>query len=274
MQPFHSWVVNLLPWLDRHDLFDKWNFNVPQNSPENRRWANIHASVLACPSDLTVVGQGDLSYVVNGGFGWTAVSAAGVGDCPVAPDLKPLDLNGNGVTCPANPVADGKPSDKDLYFQTGLFFIESWHMPGTVRHHTLDDVVDGLSHTIMLTENVRAGYDPYFLDVNWADPDPRRNSFFVSFAVCQGGSCSAGNVDYKRANHGPEAINAGLDRPEGEAPWPSSYHVGGVNVLFGDGRVKLVSQTIAGAVYAALVSPQGSRIQGPLAQRPPSDSEY
>jgi len=272
--PFHNWVVELLPWIDRHDLFDLWKFDLPQNGAANRSLAGLHLAVLTCPADITAIGAGDLSYVVNGGFGWTS-TLAGVSDCPLAFSSQALDLNGNGVACPRDATKDGKPSDKDFYFQTALFFLENWKVPnGTLRHHTPDDVVDGLSHTIMIAENVKAGYDPFSPDTNWASPDPRRNSFFVSFGVCHGGRCSAGNVDYRRANRGVEAINGALQQAEGEAPWPSSYHAGGVYAVFADGHVKFLAQEIGGAVYAALVSPQGSRIAGPLLQRPPSDVEY
>jgi len=48
--------------------------------------------------------------------------------------------------------------------------------------------------------------------------------------------------------------------------WPSSYHSGGVNVVYADGHVAFLSEGIEGSVYASLVSPCGSRIKGPLAQ--------
>jgi len=271
---YRSWAVDLLAWLDRHDLHDVWDFNQPFNVPPNDAWAKMHLAVFACPSDITVMGGGDLSYAVNAGFGWTALFG-GVHDCPVSSAGTPFDLNGNGIACPANVTLDGKPGDKDIFFQTGMFFVENWNSPGgVVRHHTLDDVPDGLSQTILLAECVRVGYDPLIPDGDWANPIPYRNSFVLSPAVCLTQTCSTGNVDYRRANQGPQAINAGLTQPEGQAPWPSSFHPGGVYICFGDGHVKFMSDSISGEVYAALVSPQGLRIRGPLAQHILSDNEY
>ena len=46
-------------------------------------------------------------------------------------------------------------------------------------------------------------------------------------------------------------------------------------MVFGDGRVRFVSEEVDGGVYAALVSPQGSRLNGtPLRQVLVSDGDY
>ncbi|MCR4412772.1 MAG: DUF1559 domain-containing protein [Thermoguttaceae bacterium] len=272
---YHSWVVDLLPGLERNDLASQWKFDRPYDDPANAALARITVPVLVCPDDETAIGPGGLSYAVNGGFGWT--TGRPVYDCPSAfhvsanPPLAPIDLNGNGVACPSDPNQDGRPGDKNLFFWTGLFFLENWPKGlGTVRHHSLDSISDGSSNTLMLAESVRAGYDP-LTGATWASPEPQRNSFFISAYVCEGLRCAPGNVDYRRANAGEppyhlEAINAARSQAEGEAPWASSFHVGGVHVVFADGRIHFLSDGIEGAVYAGLMSPQGSRIRGPLAQ--------
>jgi hypothetical protein len=235
---------------------------------------------LVCPDDDTAMQDGgNLSYVVNGGFGWTIPW-----DCPASFHVlgrrygEAIDLNGNGVTCPANLSHDGTPSDKTFFFNTGLFFLENWPYgsfpaeSGTERHHTPDSVVDGLSNTLMLSENIRVGFDPHSNQGGWSSSWPVSNSFFVSAYVCENLCCSPGNVDYARANdhsrepYRLEAINSSLDQAEGEAPWPSSLHPDGVHVVFGDGRIHFLSEDVEGIVYASLVSPRGSLIKGPLAQ--------
>jgi len=150
---------------------------------------------------------------------------------------------------------------------------------GNHRHHSLNSLLDGLSQTLMLSENVRAGYDAA-KGTDWASAGPLYNSFFLSGYVCKNASCSSANVDYLKANDhagGPwsfEAINAALTEPEGQAPWPSSYHLGGVHVLFADGRLHFLSENVAGPVYASLFSPQGTIVQGPLAQPVAGDDAY
>lgn len=276
--PYHNWVVELLPGLERNDLAERWDFDRPSTDPKNQALAKVAMPILTCPDDDSAAsGEGNLSYVVNGGFGWTTPDP--VPDCPSAlhvlgfPPVHPIDLNGNGVTCSASGVEPGNPDDKELYFQTGLFFVENWPRgKGTVRHHSADSIADGFSTTLMLAENVRAGFDPQGgMGAGWATPTPQRQSFYLSSYVCQGSRCAAGNVDYRRANsrahpYSLEAINSSRSQAEGEAPWPSSYHSGGVNVVYADGHVAFLSDSIEGAVYASLVSPCGSRIKGPLEQ--------
>jgi prepilin-type processing-associated H-X9-DG protein len=281
--PFHNWAVTLLPWLEHRDIYDRWDFQSQYDQPPNADLASLTLPILVCPDDDSALeGWGTMSYVVNGGFGWTKPW-----DCPASFHVQAnhygeaIDLNGNGIACPADLHQDGTPSDKTLYFQTGLFFLENWpHGTGTQRHHTPDSVVDGLSNTLMLSENVRAGYDPGSEWGCWTTPWPTRHSFFLSSYVCDNLCCSAGNVDYARANdrsqhpYRLEGINAALDQAEGEAPWPSSYHPGGVHVVFAGGRVEFLAEDVEGVVYASIVSPRGSLIQGPLAQPVVSPDQY
>jgi prepilin-type N-terminal cleavage/methylation domain-containing protein/prepilin-type processing-associated H-X9-DG protein len=276
-----NWVVQLLPFLERRDLAEAWNYDKAWSHPENMKIGSTSLAVLACPDDVTCVpGQGNLSYAVNGGMGWTThlyKDGQAYEDCPVgflAPDVShtvdqakyghELDLDGDG--------RPGGAADKKLYFQMGLFFAENWPRgKGTVRYHTPDSVLDGMSNTLLLAECIRVGYDPVG-EENWSMPHARYQSFFLSPYICKDWSCSEGNVDYANANNHSampyrlEAINGERDQAEGEAPWASSYHIGGVHVAFCDGRVQFMSDDIDGAVYAALISPQGTQIKGPLAQ--------
>jgi prepilin-type N-terminal cleavage/methylation domain-containing protein/prepilin-type processing-associated H-X9-DG protein len=287
---FHSWVVPLLARLERNDIAAGWDWKLPYTDPANAQFTSLSISVLVCPDDYTVVpGKGNLTYVVNGGFGWT--SGTPTLDCAVSlhlavPDVAPMDFNGNGIACPTKGPEERE--DKKLYYQTGLFFMENWPPgKGTARHHSLDSIFDGTTNTIMLSENIRAGYNPELqvpsfpkLESTWAGPWPTSNTFYVSSYVCENRRCAAGKVDYSRANargespYNLEAINSSINQAEGDAPWPSSLHAGGVNVAFVGGQVQFLSEQVAGAVYAALVSPQGMDIRGPLAQVTLSAADY
>lgn len=264
----HSWAVSILPWIDQRALYDQWDFEKPITDPANQDLARSWIPVYVCPVDISRSrerNRGDLSYTVNGGVGFT-VRYAGVGDCPVDRNWTPLDLNGNGVTCPDDPDDDGEPSDRTLFKRMGVFFMENWNEGGTVRHHALADLRDGLSQTFLVTENVRVGFDPEDSAGGFASPSPYRCAFYVG-NPCPGGGCRDGVVNYAMSNAGDDRINSGLNRPEGRTPVPNSFHRGGVHMCYADGHVAFLSESIDGPTYAALASPQGTLLDSlPLQQ--------
>jgi prepilin-type processing-associated H-X9-DG protein/prepilin-type N-terminal cleavage/methylation domain-containing protein len=281
---YRSWVVDILPRLERSDIGRVWDFSAVCTTGPNSVLAQTSINVLTCPADDSAEGnRGNLSFVVNAGVGFTIPV-----DCPAVfrsmlsptPGVQPIDLNGNGLISLNPSVPDGSPSDRDLFYQLSLFFIENWPLgSGTVRYHSTASVFDGTSQTLLLSENVRAGYNPA-TNSNWSWPQPLQNAFMLSGYICKDLSCTSSGVDYGKANahaDGPwsyESINAALRQAESLAPWPSSYHPGGVNVLFVDGHLRFLSEDAQGKVYASLVSPQGTRIVGPLGQFPIGDDVY
>jgi prepilin-type N-terminal cleavage/methylation domain-containing protein/prepilin-type processing-associated H-X9-DG protein len=281
---YHSWVVEILPGLDQSALHAQWNFDEPNDDSANSKngvLSHTPLPILVCPSDVTAIsGQGNQSYVVNAGVGWTKPS-----DCPFTLETLSgggtarvnFDLNGDGIACPGTL---GQDADKQVFKALGIFFAENWPIgSGTVRHHSLKSITDGTTTTLLLSENVRAGFDPAF-NTTWATPDAVRQSFILSGYICESFSCSAGAVDYSRANNRStlpylqQAINSSLNQPEGAAPWPSSHHSGGVNVTFCDGHAQFLSEHVDGEVYAAIMSPQGTTVGGPLKQRLVTGSEF
>lgn len=264
---YRSWGVEILPYIDQSTLYDKWDVDKPYSDPINKPLANTHIPILTCPDDITEVpGKGNLTYVVSSGIGFTTMRN-GIHDCPVDTTQKELDMNGNGITCNSSTSGDGTPSDRELFTQMGLFFNETW--TGEIRskrHHRMASITDGTSNTMLVSENLRTGYDPTDANDNWASPNPYLTSFFIG-NPCLNGSCSDGNVDYNRSNSGASAINRGITSAEGTSPFPSSRHAGGVNIGFCDGHVQFIAENIDGKVYAALASPQGQVLKGtPLEQ--------
>jgi predicted RNA-binding Zn-ribbon protein involved in translation (DUF1610 family) len=61
-KPLHSWRVLILPYLDRKDLYDSYDFNEPWNGPKNTLLAPLVPPVYACPSDPDTI-DGYTSYV-------------------------------------------------------------------------------------------------------------------------------------------------------------------------------------------------------------------
>lgn len=261
----HTWAVAILPYVDQANLYNQLDLDRPKNSPENSKTlASAYIPVYICPVDMTRNDekQGDQSYAVNGGIGFT-VYRNSVHDCPVDRNWTVLDLNGDGQGCTGDDKIDNL--DKAFFDSMGLFFLETRNADISTRHYRLGDIQDGTSQTFLVTENVRAGFDPESPGANFADPNPYRCAFYIG-NPCKNGHCSTGNVDYSLSNSGENRINSGLWSAEGSSPIPNSFHAGGVNMAYADSHAAFLSETIDGGVYAALASPQGGSLGGPLKQ--------
>lgn len=272
---YHNWVTAILPQLDQAVLYQQYDLSREYLDADNFSLTRTPVPVLTCPDDVSLErGEGNLSYVVNGGIGWTIPL-----DCPASVHVEddqiiisPLDLNGNGTVCPLEQEPGPGPADLELLRALSLFFVENWPAKtGTQRFHRLRDVTDGTTTTLMLAENVRAGFDPR-QQTSWGSPEPLRTMFFVSSEVCPDRACRKEQVDLARANGkgdsrtARESLNASLSQAEGTAPWPSSGHPGLVHVAWCDGRVSSLSEFIDGSVYFAAVTPQGGPATGLFAE--------
>ena len=61
-KPMHSWRVLILPYLERPDLYQQYNFDEPWDGPNNRKLLAKRPRIFACPSD-DKVGATTTSYV-------------------------------------------------------------------------------------------------------------------------------------------------------------------------------------------------------------------
>ena len=254
--PSHNWVVELLPHLDRQDLFDRWDYSVPYHAAPNSNYNQTQVQVLVCPEDDSLMDGGDLSYAVNGGVGYTTF-LSGVHDVPVNSFGTAIDLNGNGITAVADDNLDGNLNDRAILKTMGLFFMENFgENAGVVRHYSMNGIRDGYSNTLMILENVRTGRQSSgSVEETWATPFAHKTAVFFDPAVCESNKCGPETVDYARANGGSNGINSGLKKAEGRSPFANSQHSGFVNCAYADGSVKPLGETVSGSVYAALMSP-------------------
>ncbi|CAD7702875.1 unnamed protein product [Ostreobium quekettii] len=276
-----SWVVDVLGQLDRQDLFDRWDHTrrhdstyIGSSGTSNRQLMQQYGlEVLVCPDDQTAQDSpGSLSYVVNVGYanidgslssgsGWGSSNYHNYND----PDL---DLNVNGSI---NDLEDQK-----IHRRSGVM----WRMvvdrngdglpgqPRPNRSHGPNSIYDGLSNTILVTENINAGNSQL-----WGDPDPRNCAFVYPISA---DTTDFDSTTYYAAapfdtNHPYGRINAARGGPEGERPFPNSNHAGAVNVVFCDGSTRTVSDNLDINIYARLISPAGDRQQGTITAQQPLD---
>lgn len=287
-----SWVVPILPFLDRRDLADRWDNRISYNTGINLALNQTKVGVLACPDDISAtLIAGPLSYVVNAGY-----------NNPLAPNfLSAANYHHHGLKTTAFPAsamlidwnADSNITDIDAIMtqRTGLMWRDNIANPsvGVVGDRiapssvTIDSIYDGTGQTILLTENLNAG------NLGWGGPSVLNSAFVYPLDVV--GATSAQTLLVQAPMAGISVLGMDDDGngvSDGKingnrtsellgSPFPSSDHAGGVNVGFADGRAKFVSQEVDTVVYARLVTPSGARstgIPGLIPQVPLSDDDF
>ena len=278
-----SWVVEILPFIDRRDLYDRWNFNSRHSNGTNAtliRTFNI--KILTCPDDESANERsGALSFVVNAGYagidsvielnrttGWGNQN----GNYHKFDNVK-IDWNSNGTV--------GDKEDNELTRRSGVLWREVVHrLKGNFKAErnqslSLKEIYDGQSQTLMMTENLHAGglESPAQM---WGDPDARSCTFVLPIRrISRAGPAYFANPPLD-PNFPGCVINGARFGNEGRRPWPSSNHPGGVCAAFCDGSTKFVSQDSDLLVYKRIVTPAGSRLNSSsvVAQAILSDRDF
>jgi len=223
--PLHSWVVDILPYIEQQSLYDQWQatskvpgtsgrrgfrlalFDEPSsagyviNGPEESHYSlgQRHLAVLVCPNDDTLAqGKGNLTYVINGGF--TVLWFNPVNNLYPLNSGNPLHLANT-----SNRVNDIFAS-KNMTL-TGIGSLKG-NTPFDLRR-TPASIRDGATMTILLSERIKAGYIDQapawwnsshpgapgagVYEGTWAAPDPFRVGFFMSDDFCDAsGNCAIG----------------------------------------------------------------------------------
>jgi prepilin-type N-terminal cleavage/methylation domain-containing protein/prepilin-type processing-associated H-X9-DG protein len=286
-----SWVVDILPELDRQDLYDRWDHDRKHDSTtkgadgiSNRDLTQLYLlPVLTCPADESAFSTpGSLSYVVNAGYANLKPTGAKTPAQMLSSDTgwggganyhnyddPDLDLNGNGTT--------NDTEDINIHHTTGVM----WRMvldrdgdglptPMVNRSYGPNNIYDGTSNTILATENINAGNTDL-----WGDPDPRNCTFVYPLdwdlsdntpPLDATNYLSTAPLD---PDHSYGVINESLDGPDGERPFPNSKHAGVVNVVFCDGSARPISEDINLSVYARIITPAAGRRSGTITPQTP-----
>jgi prepilin-type N-terminal cleavage/methylation domain-containing protein/prepilin-type processing-associated H-X9-DG protein len=316
--PAWSWVVDILPYIESYELGNAWDKtqsyasttastynsgNVALSAASNSKLASNAIGILRCPDDQTYqTGQGNLSYVVNGGFemwhtipyAWTGYQSDGGPGGPSATVLNWQLAAGPGSH-------NNWQAYQGVSQKLGVMFLgtTTGNYPWDVRN-TISSIRDGTAATILAGENTLAGYSTgttlsASAPTNWACPLPSFTMFMASDDVCtQGtsiGDCftnfnssipaqdndnvlwSHANIrganSYKFINYGQQHLTI-----EGTSPFANSGHPNGCNFLFCDGSVRFLQDTIDGTVYSKIITPSGSQLPGVFKQLPVSQDAY
>jgi len=295
-----AWPYELLALLDNVALYDNFTkyyaslsaggLSVVGNNAPGTNQLNF----LVCPDDINNLDQlGGISFVLNGGIGDFPSAAPSIGFLEagaINPTAIPLvastdgtvtvdDLttfnfghNPNGTRAdlsapgPDNRVVwDGDGSTAasvanniETSYRTGVF----WRPGG--QKMTLTRIVrgDGQAGTIMISENLNAGYRR-----DWSHPDFANSAFAIDAGLDGSGipqnfgpGFGTGGVLSVNPNATFEKINSQkLGDTPGASFAPNSGHPGLVNVIMCDGRGITLNENMDISVYARLVTPNGTK---------------
>jgi len=286
----HSWVLDLLPYLDNQAVYERWDTSNAFFLGGNVAVGNFNIEVLTCPNDESAAGQdGGLSYVANCGVGDTAIDVLNI-DTGTG-RAAPAAAADYGHCFAAEPFSwgTGNPqSDVDLSQELVVFspFIEcdtpafaGVQAPSQLTKRAsinVGKIYDGAANTIMFTENIMAGADSITGSRTWADPSVRSCGFILPIVPSSSMTFASLPVT-TAAPLGNPFINRQKNGVEGAAPFPNSRHIGIIVAAMCDGTVRTLDENLDPGVYARLVTPGGARprtIVGFAPEEPLSSNDF
>ncbi|MDO5581304.1 MAG: DUF1559 domain-containing protein [Planctomycetia bacterium] len=269
---YGGWIAMTMPYLDGMQIYNNM-ISMRDTTPEEgiRMPKDISLPFLWCPSAGTQV-VNSTNYVVNGGYA----------DMPWGRrwgDSKDYFDEDN----PTYTIA--KPGDVTVY--NGMFNDGVLNNLGSAI--TLDDVIDGTTNTMLLTENLQYcsmwAIQEYQACFTWpllwstcfrpANLHKPRTHVFNTAYSCEDltalapydsrGATSITGYGYDIEGSQPMAINRCGSDITGNRGWlttrPSSAHPGGVVVAFVDGSVRMISDNLDVLVYIQAMTPNDKKCE-------------
>lgn len=277
-KPRLGWITQVLPQLERRDLYDRYDFTKEWFDNTNIPVTSTQLSVLIDPSSPNAdrLDSRPEAYALTGTSDRVAITDYasirqvdqrlfdGPGGSTGAPGVEGPNPGGNGIT--GTKIKTGGTYASQLTLGAFVNAAGAGIMPPNATAR-FAEVRDGLSTTILLAES--HGRPFLYRRGILVDKD-------LSLARVNGGGWSRNANDIRLTGFnkdgtqpiGPFGINAanGVDvvtgGTAGQAPGFGtdgsggiySFHAGGAHVAFGDARVVFLSEKIDIAVLAALVT--------------------
>ena len=241
--PGWGWLALLLPYVEQGPLFGAANVNLPTWAADNSTVVIIQLSVYQCPSANNPT-----------------------------PTCSMVDAKGNLL-----PVAN------PFFARANYQYNQGWNdssMPASVNEEdpltgcngpiyrnsrvTYAGVTDGLSNTVVAGEKT-----PYLADATWVGIIPGYRHFAYNAFASAGTGGLGVNYDYPGAllasHSGPSLYEDPVvihppNSPIGHTDEFYALHPGGANVLFGDGSVRFIKQSINLRTWQALSSRCGGEV--------------
>ncbi|MCA9119074.1 MAG: DUF1559 domain-containing protein [Planctomycetaceae bacterium] len=250
-----SWEVLLLDYVEQRPLFDRWDDqSVPKWVPDPLTGQPVLNGDLAhyipiynCPSHLSSRTYGPFTaYVANAGYYAQASDpapynqASSKGPSTAGYDYWDSQDGTNGM------FVDRVPIPRTAGSLTP-------HDPARVPEVTYTDVKDGLSNTLLISENLVAG--------QWWQPG-LESTFVWLYATEASCPPSSGKPAPTQPVTAVMRINGQRNTVTALTPQsarPSARHLGGVNAVFADGHTSVVRDGVDYHVYQQLMTPNGAK---------------
>jgi prepilin-type N-terminal cleavage/methylation domain-containing protein/prepilin-type processing-associated H-X9-DG protein len=226
----HSWGPFLLPFLEQQPLQDVYHWDAHWDAPINQTAVATFVEILQCSSSP----------------GWKRIDNLGGGRIAYTSDYSPPS-----AVAPAVKQAGLAPASKSLH--------------GALRRDDptrMASIRDGVSQTLAFAED--AGRPRFYIRSGLGPAS--NNPGAGNLTVVNGRVKGAGWADHNNPIPLHSAAPDGLTMPgpcainctnNNEA---FSFHPGGVNVAFCDGRVQLLAETLDVPTYAALITRDGREV--------------
>lgn len=249
-----SWVVMVFPFMEQTSLWDLWNseptpapFGTPAEvafqaaaNPQRAMMQLPELENLYCPSDPPSGGLNPTAYVVNTGLYNPSVSTHG------------NDMNtANGVFVYG---VEGDPNATKPAVRV------------TVEH-----LRDGTTSTLMVSENLLVPNWTWNYEMAGSSAGPDGSEKFHYGFVWHLNPTIANQINSK-----VDFRLVPFDNLSDAYAYarPSSYHPGGVNVIYGDGHLGFISEGIDYAVYRQLMTSNAPRSDDPTKGTILNDADY
>ncbi|MFH1924436.1 MAG: DUF1559 domain-containing protein [Planctomycetota bacterium] len=238
-----TWLVMLFPYIEQEPLWDLWS--------DKSAWDTIDDTAVATENNIN--------------FELRPQTNLALATCPSNPD-------DSGLNSPLRYVANcgvatgftstGVTNDRAI---EGIFNNHSSavYAKSRVECH-VDDIKDGTSNTLLLSENLQAagGWVPRDLPPLYASPGtgmrtmPREVEVGFLWTASQNiaADCGTGSNNILQINKCDD-LAPGAQR----FARPSSRHPGGVNVVFADKHTGFLNENIDWTVYRHLMTPNGKK---------------
>lgn len=254
-----AWGSLLLPQLDQAPLHNKLNFSLPCWDPVNLPFAATKLSMFHCPSSA----GGSDGFVMER---WTSgSSAAPSSPAPFSPTLffaHSHYVTNAGIHQPwgRSPAYSDDFAKPEPIPATGKSVIQDGAFYRNSRIRSAD-VIDGLSNTVFLGEHSSSlSNKTWFGTVPYAATCPKPGWP----SECNSAGCLVGAHSGPDTHDHPQVIIHAPNHPFGHTDEMYSDHIGGANILFGDGSVRFISQFIDGFIWVGVSTRNGSEVVGDI----------